>query len=126
MMPPFLARQCRLLALPALCVSLAACASQSLPAAPIETSPLAGKITAGTVASIRPVDIESPSGALTTVNAVMTALGEQAVRAPVHDSEVVVEKDNHSAISLAVPETDLTPGNQVSVVEAATTSLHRD
>jgi len=126
MMPQSLAQQCRPHLFIALCLSMAACAQAPIPQAPPETSPLTGKITSGTVAAVRPVDINAPSGALTTVNAVLTALREPPVTGPVRGSEIVVERENHTAISIATPDTNLNAGDQVSVVEAATTSVHHD
>ncbi len=110
----------------ALSFNLAACAQPAIPPAPAETSPLTGKITTGTVAAVRPVDINAPSGALTSVNAVLIALGEAPATTPIHATEIVVERDNHTAISIATHHTGLAQGDLVSVVEAATTSLHRD
>jgi hypothetical protein len=126
MMRKTLSQRVRPWLLIALSFNLAACAQPAIPPAPLETSPLTGKITTGTVAAVRPVDINPSSGALITINTVLTALGEAPITGPVHGREVVVERGNRTAISIATPHTNLNTGDQVSVVEAATTSVHHD
>lgn len=107
-----------------LSMGLAACAEPSIPAAPTETSALTGKITQGTVVAIRSVHTGPGDNAAGAINAVLQALAQPPLHNPITADEIVVERDNKSSISLTPGTVTVSVGDQVTIVEAGTTSVH--
>jgi hypothetical protein len=101
----------------------AACAQPSLPAPESLTSPLVGRLTSGSVLTIRAVaiPINDPSFEL-----VLTVFREPPMANPPGAVEILVRRQNGAVSSMIEPSAEparFQPGQSVSIVEAAQTVL---
>lgn len=102
--------------------ALAACASGPVPPPTALTSPLAGRLTEGTVVSIRPVEI---NGAMPGANLVQAALGQAPSRVAPPAAELVIRLADQTVTTMIVPTGTGAPafqnGEHVVIAEAAKT-----
>ncbi len=105
---------------------LPACAPPSIPAPESLSSPLVGRISAGSVLTIRPVVIPTNDSSFEMILAV---LREAPVPQPSGAVEVLVRRRNGTVNSIVEPSNasaSFPPGQGVSIVEAADTVLKPD
>jgi outer membrane lipoprotein SlyB len=118
----------RCMPLVAILALLEGCAGHSAPPPVAETSPLTGKLSAGTIVSVRHVD---PQNNQDVTEAILNALGVKQI--PTADGryvEIVIRKENGTGTSIvqaqlaghALP----VQGGKVAIVEAAETVIHAD
>jgi hypothetical protein len=104
---------------------LAGCATKPIPKPTAQTSPLTGRLSTGTVASVRTVD---PSAGKAGIAAVLAAL-DQTGTTPTHPAtEIVIRRPDKSAAAMVVPSAqagsaNFRAGEPVVIVEAAATVI---
>lgn len=100
---------------------LSGCAGRVLPPPVAQTSALTGHMTAARISAIRVASLMPGNGGL---DAVLAALGQTRPSGPVMGEELVLRRADGSATALAQPmQPGLTPGQDVTIVEAAATVL---
>jgi len=111
-------------------VALASCTAPAPQAVQQQQLPpsVGGQPDLGVVVSIRPVTFSAGESAdLSGVNAVLSALGQQAVLPPVAGEEIVIQKDDGNAAAIA-EETQLTGlsiGDRILVVQGSAPTILR-
>ncbi len=109
----------------ALALLLASCAAQPLAPPPMESSPLTGKLTQGTVLSVRTINLTPTDSAMIGVNAVLSGLGLPSAHQSITASELVFRRQDRGTVSLVQPPSTLQPGDRATIVEAATTTVQQ-
>jgi outer membrane lipoprotein SlyB len=104
--------------------ALTGCAARTLPAPTAETSPLAGRLSLGTVVSVRNITFENGDP---TVSQILAALGTASPARRGAAVEIVIRRQDNSIASLVqrpqLPQAQFVPGEHVTIVEAAATVI---
>jgi len=104
---------------------LVGCAAHVVPAPVVQSSPISARLETGVVVSVRAID---PSKNTAITSAILSALGQAAIPASGQNSvEIVIRRRDNSVTSIVQQQepggASLTPGEAVTIVEAATTSV---
>jgi len=103
---------------------LSGCAAHVIPPPVVQTSPITGRLETGIVVSVRPID---PAADPAVTSAILSALGQTAPPAPQNTVEIVIRRQDHSITSIVQQQGPgqpaFTPGEPVTIVEAATTTV---
>jgi len=107
---------------------LAGCAAHVVPAPVVQTSPISARLEAGVVVSVRPID---PSENIAITSAILSRLGQTANLTSAQNSvEIVIRRRDDTVTSIVQQQrpdqASFTPGEAVTIVEAATTSVRPD
>ena len=101
---------------------LEGCAASNLPPPIAQTSPLNGRLNTGTVVSVRQVNQSDDDG---TVAQILDALGRPSPQSPVQAVELVIRRRDNTVTSIIqqqhAGQPNFTPGEQITIVEAAAT-----
>jgi outer membrane lipoprotein SlyB len=113
------------LALLAAVPALTGCAAPPRPTPVAQTSPLTGRMTQGTVVSVRTVDVAAGNTALAKV---LTSLGQPAAASTPPAVELIIRRQDSSIVSVVQPQQAGQPvfalGESVNIAEAAATVVH--
>ncbi|MDE8345647.1 MAG: hypothetical protein POH28_05650 [Acidocella sp.] len=105
-----------------LVLMLSGCAGHTLPLPTAQSSGLTGPMVTARVSAVRMVSLAPGNDGL---DAVLAALGQPPPAAPVTGQDVVMRRADGSAVSLMQPaQPVISTGQNVTIIQAATTVLH--